>query len=161
MSPRTRSSRRTKGFTLVELLIVVVILAIIAAIVVPSMTSGADDAERAQFAQSLKSIITACQLAKELNGYDIEDAATGVLPVELQPYMQPSSWERETPMGGSWDSEKSSFGFTSSVGVHYLTGDVPPDADMAEIDSLLDDGSLSTGAFRKLANDRFYFVLTD
>ncbi len=32
---------------------------------------------------------------------------------------------------------------------------------MAEIDAKFDDGDLSKGKFRKIASDRYYFVLED
>lgn len=47
MNARTNSRRRTtRGFTLIEILIVVVILGVLAALVVPSVTSALSDANR-------------------------------------------------------------------------------------------------------------------
>ena len=45
-----------KGFTLVEILIVVVILAILAAIVVPQFTSAAEDAKESRVTKDLQSL---------------------------------------------------------------------------------------------------------
>ena len=47
MNARTNTRRRTtRGFTLIEILIVVVILGVLAALVVPSVTSALSDANR-------------------------------------------------------------------------------------------------------------------
>lgn len=153
--------RALQGFTLVELLIVVVILAILAAIVVPSMSSSSDEARRARFAENLRAFVTTAQYAAAKNEDDIEDASSGVLPVELQPYIKALAWESGTPLGGVWDSEKSSFGVTSAIGVHFISGNAPDDAEMALADAIIDDGILTSGAFRKLADGRFYFVLVE
>jgi len=154
-------SKGQQGFTLVELLIVVVILAILAAIVVPSMSSASDETRQARFAENLRNFVTTAQYAAIKNQDDIEDASSGVLPVDLQPYIKAKTWENGTPMGGVWDSEKSSFGITSALGVHYLSGGAPDDAEMVAVDAIVDNGDLSTGAFRKFAADRFYFVLVE
>jgi prepilin-type N-terminal cleavage/methylation domain-containing protein len=154
-------ARAAQGFTLVELLIVVVILGILAAIVVPSMSSSSDETRRARFAENLRTFVTTAQYAAAKNDDDIDDASSGVLPVDLQPYIKAKAWESGTPIGGVWDSEKASFGVASALGVHYLSGGAPDDAEMALVDGIIDNGNLSTGAFRKLAADRFYFVLVD
>ena len=44
------NTRRSRGFTLVELLIVAIILAILAAIVVPQFASTTNDAQESAFA---------------------------------------------------------------------------------------------------------------
>lgn len=161
MSTRPDSGPRQRGFTLVELLIVVVILAILAAVVIPQMNSEADEARRTQFVQSLLTIATAGQSANALNGYHLEDASCGNLPLELQPFLKANDWAKATPLGGRWDSEQNLQGVASAVGVHFHGGSAPPDSEMVEVDEMFDDGSLTTGAFRKLGDNRFYFVLAD
>ena len=41
------------------------------------------------------------------------------------------------------------------------TGDTRDDAFMLEIDEQVDDGDLTAGLFRKLAADRYYFIVMD
>jgi hypothetical protein len=47
------------------------------------------------------------------------------------------------------------------LGVHFWGGGVvhPGDAYMQEVDALCDDGELTTGSFRKIANDRYYLII--
>jgi prepilin-type N-terminal cleavage/methylation domain-containing protein len=154
-------SRQRHGFTLIEILIVVVILGILAAIVIPQFTDAAGDTERAAFAASGRSLNESAMRYWIDNGQYLEDASSGVLPTGFGPYITETSWG-ETPIGGVWDTELNSFGLTSALGVHFngqgLTRD---DAYMLEIDTVVDNGDLSTGGFRKLAGDRYYFVLAD
>jgi prepilin-type N-terminal cleavage/methylation domain-containing protein len=162
--PRGRGRSRQQsgpGFTLVELLIVVVILAILAAVVIPTFKDASKESKRNRFVDNLRTFITAAQYATEKNGDVIEDASSGNLPAELAGLVPASSWENGTPMDGVWDSEKASFGFASSIGVHYSSGTNPGDAEWTQVDALVDDGDLTTGAFRKLASDRYYFILKE
>ena len=57
-----------KGFTLVELLIVVIILAILAAIVVPQFTATTDDARQAAFDSNLAALRSAVELYRQQHG---------------------------------------------------------------------------------------------
>ena len=66
-----------KGFTLVELLIVVIILAILAAIVVPQFASTTDDANLASLDSSLSNVRAAVDLYKQQHG-DYPGATTAI-----------------------------------------------------------------------------------
>ena len=72
MTYRTRSARR--GFTLIEILLVVVILGILAAIVVPHFTNAADDASISSARTQLQSMRSQIELYYSQNGSYPADA---------------------------------------------------------------------------------------
>jgi prepilin-type N-terminal cleavage/methylation domain-containing protein len=159
------ASRRTpelrRGFTLIEVLIVVVILGILATIVLATFRGTTEDAEQTAFTASGRIFSDAALRYWIDNREYLEDASSGVLPAGFEPYVLESAWG-ETPIGGVWDTELNSFGIVSALGVHFDgTGETRGDAYMLEIDAVVDDGDLTTGGFRRLAGDRYYFVLAD
>ncbi len=62
------ANRRTGGFTLVELLIVVIILAILAAIVVPQFSAATDDAKLSSLDTTLANVRAAVDLYYQQHG---------------------------------------------------------------------------------------------
>ena len=151
-----------RAFTLVEILIVVVIIGILAAIVVPQFSSMTEESRRAAFAGSMKHM-TDSMLMYYTRTLDFpEDAASGRLPPSLIGYMRISEFEKDTPVGGVWDVERDEASIISAVGVHFNDPFTRrDDAAMAEIDAIFDDGDVETGAFRRIALDRYYCVIAE
>ena len=74
----TAQKRHTKGFTLVELLIVAVVLAIFAAIVIPQFASTTDEARDSALRSDLAAMRSAIELYRQQHGeYPGANAATG------------------------------------------------------------------------------------
>lgn len=74
-------NRTKRGFTLVEILIVVIILGILAAIVIPQFTEASDDARESSLASDLQTVRSQVELYKvQHNMYPgfTRDPATGV-----------------------------------------------------------------------------------
>jgi len=75
---RTQSIAR-KGFTLVEILIVVIILGILAAIVIPQFTNASTEARQSSMTSQLQTIRSAVELYKlehATDGYPTSDGST-------------------------------------------------------------------------------------
>jgi general secretion pathway protein G len=66
MNTRTRSARR--GFTLIEILIVVIILGILAAIVIPQFSSASSDAKKASLRSTVQTLRSQVALYKLQHG---------------------------------------------------------------------------------------------
>lgn len=66
-------NRRTSGFTLVEILIVVVILGILAAIVIPQFTSASQEAIKGALASQLQTISSQVELYRVRNAGQLPD----------------------------------------------------------------------------------------
>jgi prepilin-type N-terminal cleavage/methylation domain-containing protein len=150
---------RRRGFTLVEILIVVVILGILASIVMASMTKSDDDASRNVFVRNLGHYSQGLALYQEQHGAVPTDTSTGVCPPALEALFDRRSFESPTPIGGSWDVEVDENGVELAVGVHFDGGFRRDEAYMNLVDKICDDGDVTTGKFRRIATDRFYWVL--
>lgn len=143
-----------------ELLVVVVILGILAAIVLPMFGNSSKESLINSFATSVKEFATIAQYHLARSGEYFEDSSSGVLPVGMDSYIYPEEWTNGTPIGGVWDYELDSFGIKSAFGVHFDgTGHTRDDAFMQEVDAAFDDGDLTTGCFRKIDVDRYYYIV--
>lgn len=69
LSPRTRARRHTsRGFTLIEIMVVIVILGILAALVVPKIMSRPDEARIVAARQDIAAVMQALKLYRLDNG---------------------------------------------------------------------------------------------
>lgn len=161
MSHSSRFKSPYRAFTLLEVLVVILVLGILAGLLVVTMQNNEDDTRQAAFIASLKILSTQGYVYYVREGMPLEDSSSGSLPSGFDQYVSQHEFESPTPIGGVWDAEdEGDFpGVVSAIGVHFNGGDVKDDAYMTEIDQAMDDGNLATGSFRKLANDRFYYLI--
>ncbi len=158
--PRRLPGPASRAFTLVEILIVVVILGILAAIVLPAIADVTTSSKQTAFVTDLTQYHKAAQIYMGEHGEYLEDSSSGAVPAGFESYINQAAWARGTPLGGVWDVEYLDNGVTAAIGVHFDgTGATRDDAFMTLIDAMLDDGDLSTGGFRKLADARYYLIL--
>ena len=94
---KNKRNNRNKGFTLVEILIVVIILGILAAIVIPQFTNASQDARKSSLASQLQTLRSQIELYKLQHGDTIPDIVTAWTPLTATstynsttfgPYMQ-------------------------------------------------------------------------
>lgn len=84
---------RTKGFTLVEVMVVVVILGILAAIVVPKIIDRPDEAKMVKAKQDILAISEALDLYKLDNGsYPSTDQGLAALVTKPSTEPAPNNW---------------------------------------------------------------------
>ncbi|MBX2852858.1 MAG: hypothetical protein KTR15_14070 [Phycisphaeraceae bacterium] len=144
---------------MIELVIVVVIIGVLGAIAIPRLSRGSEGARVNAFVAELNTFAKGIDRYRVENGTDIADSSTGDMPAELSDYLHENAWEGETPIGGFWDVESNGIGgYGLAVGVHFIGGSVDKDA-VEQVDRLIDDGDMNTGAFRQLSSDRFYLIL--
>lgn len=155
----SRHDPQRRGFTLVEILIVVVILGILAAIVVPRFAGASQDARIAAFISSLTTYADTAEYYNAREGNYPQDGSSGEVPIGMEDYIDEAEWTSPTPIGGVWDAEFNDSGVSAAVGVHFFNSPNPGDALMILIDERFDDGNLDSGLFQKLADDRYYYIL--
>jgi prepilin-type N-terminal cleavage/methylation domain-containing protein len=159
--PMARRCR--KGFTIIEILIVLVILGLLAAVVVISFGDSHKDAQQIAFISNVEIFGNAARVYWVKTGEHLEDSASGTVPAGWDSYIDARKWTQLTPIGGVWDVEKDSYGVQSALGVDFANGggEDRDDAYMLDIDKTMDNGDLSTGRFRKIAPGRYYFILME
>lgn len=142
--PSARRSRR--GFTLVEIMVVVAIIGMVAMLAFPAILMSRASARNARFINDLRQAVTIFETYALQNGYYPDDAGAGAVPTDMEADLRPMHWTDPTAVGGQWEWDLDSHGVVAGVSV------VAPEADditMAKIDARIDDGSLSSGQFRQ------------
>ncbi len=159
---RNNRGRVVRAFTLVEILIVVAILGILALAVLATFGQSTAEAAQTTFVTNLRHYAEAAMLYRERTGEYPGDGSSGEVPAGFEDYVDEAAFERPTPIGGVWDIEFNELGIISAVGVHFDgTGQTHDDDFMNEVDAIFDDGDVATGVFRRIAADRYYWVIAD
>jgi general secretion pathway protein G len=129
-------THRAKGFTLVEILIVVVILGILAAIVVPQFTSASQDAVKGALRSQIQTITAQTELYRvqnfgQLPHLDTADpitAGAGADPTAVWGVLIVNQFLKSAPVNGytnSWSIGAFSTGAINTAVGGLAAGDVP------------------------------------
>ena len=151
------TKQKPLGFTLIEIMIVVVIIGLLAAIASPAFQKIRLNSKFSTFMNDSTAYAEAGMIYLfETGAEKIQDANTGILPNELEGYINETAWDAGTPIGGSWDWD-SDYGF-HGVGVIGFT---ITEEEAGEVDQIYDDGDADTGLIRRPEDDRIYMVLAN
>ena len=161
-NPKTKTKKRDYGFPPVEIVMVMAMIGVFASLVVASVQGVTKDTTRTTFLTSVRAYVDAAQRFRLATNDYLPESDSGVVPDGFEGFIIPARWAKRTPIGGMWDVEFDTFGVTSALGVDF-TGSAqgPGDVYMRGIDAAIDDGDLTSGHFRKLAADRFYFIIAE
>ncbi len=142
-------SRRLRGFTLVEIMIVVTIIGLLAAIAIPAFVRAKENSQNTRFISDLRVFAQAFEIYAQKNGGWPTDQPPGGFPPGMTGEFRSTDWAASTSLGGQWDWDYEQFGYKAGVSVHLPTADATR---MTEIDRKIDDGNLNTGNFRARSN---------
>lgn len=146
--------RRSAGFTLIELMIVIVVIGVLAAIAIPAYSRQVRNAKIGRTAAELRSLSTAFVAYQAAHGELPADSHLG-LPPGMDEFINPAIWADGTPLGGTYNWEgPDTYGYAALS----IFGPTEPVDAIETLDSMLDDGDLGTGDFRTL-NGRPTLVL--
>lgn len=137
----------SRGFSIIELVIVIVIVGLLAAIAVPRLAAFGANGKYAATHQGFRQIASALDMyhADHL-GYP-PNASIATLPPEMVGYLDEFSFTVPPPIGRAWDWNGEGSGIMShgvNLSIHTV-----PEADRAEMESRFDDDQPETGLYRK------------
>jgi|TARA_B110000495_G_scaffold175171_1_gene165771 prepilin-type N-terminal cleavage/methylation domain-containing protein len=149
--------RKRRGFTLVEIMIVVVIIGLLAAAAIPTFISVSKGSTQTRFINDVRVFKSAIETFYLENGTLPVDSGTGTLHAQMNGYISPGPFSAASSIGGRWDIEANDSGIALGVGV---VGYTITSSELLEIDTKFDDGNLTTGRLRDIVSgSRFYWVI--
>jgi prepilin-type N-terminal cleavage/methylation domain-containing protein len=154
-----------RGFTLVEIMVVVVIISLLAMMSIPAFQRIQRRSRSAAIASDVRTFATVFSTYAQERGTWPEDTDPGEIPAGLDGQLNSTAWARVTPMGGryNWEQNQLHAGvrYTAAIAIS-ATADSPLVVDanqLRDIDSVLDDGNLNTGSFIIGANGNGVFII--
>jgi len=148
----------SKGFTLIEIMIVVAIIGLLAVLAIPAFAKARRNSRISAQMNDLRILGDAFELyAMEQGNFPPATWVPGLLPLSMNGYVQIKIWSQIAPCGGSYAWKQN----TTATGVvrYYisLSGNVDQDI-WDQMDQEMDDGNPGTGQLQYGGVDHAYFL---
>lgn len=158
--------RRSRAFTLVEVMVVVVIIGLLAAAALPTYRHITMRSKATALEADLRAFSTAFITYNLQNGKWPADGDPGVVPPEVANAL-PSNFTHTTPIGGvyKWNYNVPADGITAKAAIVVQTVQGNPVTDDQElfemIDKQMDDGDLDNGLVRVGSTNSLVFIVEE
>lgn len=150
------NTRSAKGFTLVEIMIVVVIIGLLAAMAIPAFKRVQEASRNNRAINDFRVFSQAFETYATQNGTWPPNASAGVVPTGMAGDFKAGNWSAPTTLGGRWNWDRNLGSVIAGISIQNFTA---TDAQLTLIDAKLDDGDLSTGHFQKVSATRVTYIL--
>lgn len=151
------SSKKTAGFTLMEIMIVAVLIGVLAAIAIPAFQKITKRSQNTAFVNDLRIATEAIQRYSLENGEWPPDGSGGI-PSELIGYLPPPDrWNKPTPVGGMWTMKRGAEA-TDFQATFVVNGYVGGTSRASDIDAMFDDGDITTGSLQSDGTQMVYVL---
>ncbi len=140
-------------------MIVIAIVGILASIAIPNFIGYRHKAKIVDVVSRIKTFEKGF-IAYAIDFGDFPDDSHIVLPdlPTMAEYISPDLWAQPTIMGGTFNWEGPDNYPYAGISLFETTA---PLEDLRRLDSMLDDGDLSTGKFRLTPNDRYTYIIEE
>jgi len=156
-APHRPDSAAPRGFTLVEIMVVVVIIGLLAALAIPAFQRSQRASQNARAINDFRIFVQAFEVYNTQRGSWPANTGAGVVPPGMSGDFKQDAWTANpNTLGGRWNWDYNRPEFMAGISVSNFT---VSDAQLLEIDAKLDDGNLSTGFFRKISSTRVSYII--
>ncbi|WP_274377765.1 type IV pilin protein [Brumicola nitratireducens] len=140
-------------------MIVVAIIGLLAAIALPTYSNFVLRSKLTETAVQLGAFARDFNTSKQINGKYPDDVSVGVIPTNSSGLtIDKTQWETPTLLGGNWNWEGAN---NHSYAGISIDGSTAEEEDFMQLDTIIDNGDLSSGKFRKTPNGRYTFILEE
>ncbi len=151
------SKQNSKGFTLVEIMIVVVIIGILATMAYPAFLKVKVHSQASRVANDFRAFSGLFETYTLDNGTYPADASPGAIPSGMEDYIKSESWSAQAPIGGQYDWVFNGFSGTPVAAV-AITGFTTGTDPVEKLDEIMDDGNLGTGIIQSSSGTVIYII---
>jgi type II secretory pathway pseudopilin PulG len=138
-------------------MIIVAIMADVMVVAMPAFLRARNQAQNARFITDLRTAVSAFEMyAAENNKYPTASAA-GVIPTGMAQYLAGFPWSSFNAISTTWTWAPNYENCTATIRV--TSAGALNDLRMQDIDQRMDNGILSTGAFRKKDDSNYYYII--